>query len=88
MAVIAEKAVDDDQKERIIQQAAVRLFGQFSVITLIAILVLAVPGAVMWAGDLIGLAPFAAVSDFLLSWEVITGATVVILGTAWLVRRR
>ena len=88
MAVIADKTLDDEEKEPLVQRAALRLFGQFGLITLTAIVVLAVPGVAMWGGDLIGLAPFAAVSDFLLSWEVIIGATVAILAAVWLVRRR
>ena len=88
MAVIADKTLDDEEKEPLVQQAALRLFGQFGLITLTGIVVLAVPGVVMWGGDLIGLAPFAAVSDFLLSWEVIIAATMAILAVVWLVRRR
>ncbi len=88
MAVISDKSLDDEEKEPLVQRAALRLFGQFGLITLTAIVLLAVPGVVMWGGDLIGLAPLAAVSDFLLSWEVIIGATVAILAAVWLVRRR
>ncbi len=87
MAVISEKTLDDEEKERLVQRAALRLFGQFALITMTAIVVLAVAGVVMWIGDLIGVAPFAAVSDLLLSWEVIIGATVLILATIWLVNR-
>jgi hypothetical protein len=88
MAVIGDKTLDDEDKEPLVRRAALRLFGQFGLMTLAAIVVLAVPGAVVWGGDLIGLAPFAAVSDFLLSWEVIVGATVAILAAVWLTRRR
>ncbi len=88
MTVIADKTLDDEEKEPLVQRAALRLFGQFGVITLTAIVLLVVPGVVMWGGDLIGLAPFAAVSHFLLSWEVIIGATVAILAAVWLVKRR
>ena len=88
MAVIADKTLDDEEKEPLVQRAALRLFGKFGLITLTAIVVFAVPGLVMWGGDLIGLAPFATVSDFLLSWEVIIGATLTILTAVWLVRRR
>ena len=86
MSVIAEKALDDEEKQRLVQCAALQLFGQFVLITLIAIVVLAVPGVVIWAGDLIGLAPFGAVTDLLLNWEIIIGATVLSLAAVWLVR--
>ena len=86
-AVIASKTLDDEEKEPLVQRAALRLFGQFGVMALTALAVLVAPGVVMWGGDLIGLAPFEAVSDFLLSWEVIVGASLVTLVALWLVRR-
>ena len=86
MSVIAEKTLDDDEKQRLARRAALQLFGQFFLITLTAILVLAVPGVVIWAADLIGIAPFGAVTALLLSWEIIIGATVLILAAVWLGR--
>ena len=88
MAVIAKNTLDDDTRELLVQRAAIRMFAQFVQITLSSILVLAVPGAIIWMGEQIGLAPLAAVSEFLLSWEVIIGATVLGLATAWHVRHR
>ena len=87
IAVISEKSLDDEEKERLVQRAALRMFGQFALITVTAAGVLLVPGAVIWVGDLSGLAPVAAVSSFLLSWEVIVGATALILAGVWLARR-
>ena len=87
VAVISEKSLDDDEKERLVQRAALRMFGQFAPITVTAAAVLLVPGAVIWIGDLIGLASVTAVSSFLLSWEVILGATGLILAGVWLARR-
>lgn len=87
MASMAEKSLDDEEKERLVQSAALRLFGHFGMITLIAIIILAISGLVMWVGDFLGLAPFAAVSDFLLSWEVIIGMTLLIIAVFWLVKR-
>ena len=67
-----------------------RITDQQGIATLLVLgfMVLVVPGVVMWGGDLIGLASFAVVSDFLLSWEVIIGASVVIMAALWLVRRQ
>jgi hypothetical protein len=84
MDVITEKSLDDEEKQRLVQRAALHLFGQFFLITLTGIVVLAVPGVVMWVGDLIGLAKFAAVTDLLLSWKIIIGATLLILAAGWL----
>jgi len=87
VAVISEKSLDDEEKERLVQRAALQMFGQFALITVTAAVVLLVPGAIIWIGDLIGLASVAAVSRFLLSWEVILGATALILAVVWLARR-
>jgi hypothetical protein len=87
VAVISDKTLDDEQKERAVQGGALRMFGQFALITITAILVLAAPAVVMWIAEMLGAASFAAVSDFLLSWEVIIGATVLIMAAIWLVRR-
>ncbi len=84
LAVISDKALDDVEKERAVQRAALGLFRQFMVMAGTAIVVLAMPAVVMWGGELIGLASFAAVSGFLLSWQVIIGATVLILCGIWL----
>lgn len=87
VAVISEKTLDDEEKERLVQRAALRMFAQFGLIIVTAGVVLLVPGVVIWIGDLVGLAPVAEVSSFLLSWEVIVGATVLILAGVWLARR-
>lgn len=87
MAIIGDKSLDDDEKEPLVQKAAIRLLGYFAVLTLISLLVLAAPALLMWLGQLAGIASFAAVSDFLLSWQVIVGATVLMIAVIWIARR-
>jgi hypothetical protein len=88
LAVMSRDTLDDEEKERLVQRAALRMFGQFALITVTIGVVFLVPAAVIWVGDLTGLAPVVAVSNFLLSWEVIIGATVLVLASVWLARRR
>ena len=87
LAAIADAKLADEEKERVVRGASLHMFGQFVMITLTAAAVLAAPVLVMWICDLSGIAPFASVSDFLLSWEVLIGATALFLAIAWLVKR-
>lgn len=86
--VISQKNMEDDEKGLLIQRAALDLLRQFVVISLISAALLAIPLAVMWLCDLTGIAPFGRVSDFLLGWEVVIGATVVAFIALWILKRR
>ena len=88
VTILADKNLDDEAKERLIRRGTLRLFGQSALLALTTILVLAALGAVVWIGHLIGLAPFAATADLLLSWRVIVGGTVAVAAIFWLARRR
>ena len=87
MTVIGDKTLEDEEKQPLVQAAALRLFGHFGLITLTAFLVLLAPGLVIWLADMAGVAPLSAVTDFLLSWQVILISTVVIGAGFWIVRR-
>lgn len=88
LALMGASELSDAEKERLIQRSALHLFTHFALITLSAIAVLAVPALVMLLGEVAGAAPFAAVSDFLISWQVIAGATLIMVAGSWLMRRR
>ena len=88
MDVMRDTTLDDDEKEKKVQSAALSLFSQFFWITLTAVLVLAASGVVMWLGDLTGVASFDAVMAFLLSWEIIVGTTVLLMAIFWFLGRR
>ena len=79
IVVFTDKTLDEATKERLLQRDARRLLGQASLIVLTSVFVLATPGVVLWVSDLSGIAPFAVVSDFLLSLEVIIGGTVIVV---------
>lgn len=84
IVVFTDKNLDEATKEKLLQRDARRLLGQATLIVLTSVFVLATPGVVLWVSDLSGVAPFAVVSDFLLSLEVIIGGTVIIVMIAWL----
>ena len=86
MAAVTTHTLHDEEKERLVQRAALDLFAQFGLIALSTILVLAAPGLVMWGGQLIGVTTFHAVLNLLSSWEFATGITVLILLAVWLER--
>ena len=86
VAAMRDDALADEEKERIVQQSAVRLMTRFATITLIGAVVLAAPVGVLLALDAFGVASFNAAVDLSLSWEVITG-TCIAAAVVWLVRR-
>lgn len=86
-AVVGDASLNDDEKENICQQAALGLFAHFATITFTSSVVLLIPAVILWASDLGGLATFDEVSNFLLSWEVILGASLVIIAANCLKRK-
>ena len=87
LAAISDPGLADEEKERVVRSAALQLFVHFALITLLAAAVLVAPLVVLWVGDLSGIAPFATVFKFLLKWEVIVGATLLLFAASWLARR-
>lgn len=87
-AVVLEATLDDEEKERLVRRAAVRMFAQFLMITLTGIAVLVVPGIVISVADISGIAQGREVLDLLLSWEVLIGASALFLIGFWFVRPR
>lgn len=87
LAALADKALDEDAKERQARQAALRLLGQAALFILSAGLTLAAPGAVLWLGDRAGLSPFSASLACLLSAEFLLGGAAMAALALWLLRR-
>ncbi|MEM7507418.1 MAG: hypothetical protein AAF415_11790 [Pseudomonadota bacterium] len=83
MAVMGDKTLADEEKEARVQKAALGLFGAFFRILLLSVAILIPSVLIVLGADLAGLAPWPAVEDFLLSWEVIIGATVLICALIW-----
>ena len=84
IVVFTDKTLDEATKERLLQRDGRRLLGQATLIVLTSVFVLAAPGVILWVSDLSCVAPFAVVSDFLLSLEVIIGGTVIVVMIACL----
>lgn len=85
--VMRNKTMSDDEKEVAVQKASIGLLGSFLQITIRAAIVLIGTFAVIWAGELIGLATSAAVTDFLLTWQAIVGLSVLVMIIAFVWRR-
>ena len=86
MAAMRNAALADDEKERLVQHAAVRLMKRFVAISLLGAAVLAVPVLVLLGLDALAVAPFQAAVGLSLRWEVIAGTSLAAV-VVWLVRR-
>lgn len=84
-AIMVDAGLEDDTKERAVQDAAKRLFVRFFEITFRAAVVLAIPVAALFLLDAADLVSFERVVDLLLRWEVIAASTiaVVAVGLIW-----
>lgn len=83
--IVPDASLDDDAKERMLQQASVTLFGAFASIagrTIAAFAVSLVPLAV---GEVTGLAPARAVAAWLATPEAIVVTSVLVV--LWLIAR-
>lgn len=79
--VISDKSVEDEEKEAFVQKAVFRLLKYFGIILLSIVALLGAPSLLVWICDLAGIASFTAVLDFLSSWKVILGASILMLIT-------
>ena len=89
-SVIADSALDDLEKEKLVQRHALLLLGRSLLITLRAAAVFGSPVLLLAAMHWLGLAKFQDVTALLLGWEAITVTTVVFLAAwaGWLAYRR
>jgi hypothetical protein len=88
LGVLREPSLDDDARERALQSHAKRLFALFFLLTAGAALALALPAALIWVLDALGLVSFDAVVDMTLSWQFLLATTLVGTAAWWLMRRR
>ncbi len=79
MGVMRDDSLHEDEKERLVQQAAIRLLKLFAKITLLGALILSLPMVILLTLDRLKIAPFQEVMDFLLAWEVLLAMTVSII---------
>jgi hypothetical protein len=76
LQVMMDPSLSDDEKEQRVRSASRSLLVAFCTIALRTGLVVAAPALVLYAADVLGLAPSAAVMAFLLSWPALVGFSV------------
>lgn len=87
-AVVADRSLSDDQKERRLKEEAPRLFGLLGGILGGSALALGLPLALIWLGDRLGLVSLAGVMAILVRVDFLVAVTVVGILAAWWIRRR
>jgi hypothetical protein len=87
VAAMRDPSLDDLARERAAQRASLRLFGAFGGILLRSALALAAAFLPVLAADASGIAPEAAVTGFLMRWDVIVVLTVLVTA-GWLLAWR
>ena len=81
-----DRSLDDEDKERMIQQRAVALLRRGALMTATSIALLAAPLLVLAAFHSLGLAPLGDSLGLLGRWQTIAIATMLTLAV-WLIRR-
>lgn len=74
--IMGDATLDDDHKEKAMQDNAIKLFKLFAILTLGGALSLFVPTAIIWFIGDIGWLSFDEVVQFTLGWKFILGTTV------------
>lgn len=77
--VMRDGSLDDEDKELLVRQYSIQLFGRFVQITLLGALIVSLPLLAVLACDFMNVAAFRDVMDFLISWPAILATTVGIL---------
>jgi hypothetical protein len=76
VSAMRDSSLDDDDRERAVRAASLRLFGVFFSLLLRSLLVLLVSVALIWGAEQAGIAQSEAVIILLTRWDVILGSTV------------
>ena len=77
IAVLKDPQLDDDSKERHMQQNAIVLFKLLGLLLLGSAIALITPFAIIWLADIAGLLSLDSSIDMLLRWDFLLGATVI-----------
>jgi hypothetical protein len=77
IAVLKDPQLDDDSKERHMQQNAIVLFKLLGLLLLGSAVALLTPFAIIWLADIAGLLSLNSSIDMLLRWDFLLGATVI-----------
>lgn len=87
MATIQDKTLDDLQKEKAVQAASIGLAKSFISIAIRSIILLALTFLPIWLASLIGLASIDDTLTFMARWDVIVGASVIVIAGIYLYRK-
>ena len=77
IAVLKDPQLDDDSKERHMQQNAIVLFKLLGLLLLGSAVALLTPFAIIWLADIAGLLSLNSSIEMLLRWDFLLGATVI-----------
>lgn len=77
MKVMADAALSDDQKERIMRAHTIKLFRLFIILTMGGLVALLAPLAVIWLLGRLNVLSFEGVTHAALSWPFLVGASLV-----------
>ena len=88
LAILRDLQLDDASKERAMRAQARSLLGLFVRLSALSILALALPAAAVWLLVVAGLVDGGAVLATAASWSFLLAATVLVVATAPLLRRR
>ncbi|MCA0998771.1 sulfotransferase [Alloyangia pacifica] len=83
VAALTNPALDDDEKEKAVQKAGLRLLGLTGALVWRFVLILAAAAVPMYLADLAGLVPFDASMGRLLNGWFVLGSTVVMIVVVW-----
>lgn len=86
-AVMGDGSLDDDAKEKAVQQAAGRLMLGFLGLALRIVLILAAAYVPIFVADAAGWLPESEALAFMLRPDVILGTTVLVIAAIWLAAR-
>ena len=77
MLALRDPDLGDDQKEKLLQQYAIRMFALLGILTGGSVLALTVPLGLVWTLGLVQIMSFDGVLETLVQWEFIVGTCVI-----------
>ncbi|QBF30550.1 sulfotransferase [Thalassococcus sp. S3] len=88
MAVMSDRHISDEEKERRMRRASVQMFRSFAVILGIGIVSLAVPSGIVWAGAALGLYALDHALAVALGWPFILASAGLAIAIWYLLERQ
>ncbi len=88
LADMTSKEMSDEEKEAALKAHAKRLFSLFFLLTLGAAAAFAIPLALFWAAELMGLISLDAVFEATLSFEFLTASTVILVAACMVLKKK